>query len=359
MRAVSLGLRRAALVVALLLLACSRPRPAPPAARTGPVLVAVDVFGTDPATGARILARVGAELRGYGEAAIREDVWVDPGPVMAKVRALGDFVYVEPSLVGYFADDGMRSYLTVDVVERRDASRRLAFAPAPTGAYPDPDGVVALWARYDATVMELMGAGSMSPDRVPCAAWHCLGDASHPAVRSTFAALVARVPAQLEAVTTILRDDADARRRGAAAYLLGFGPDGDEVVRRLVPAFRDPSGLVRNNAMRVVADIATYHPEVDVPLAPVLDALELPATTDRNKAAAILAARLTRPVDTGTRCEVLTRAGATLRAMRALAQPNNRDFADAILRRLGGDHGGCAATQAQPVPGFPRDAVSG
>ena len=120
--------------------------------------------------------------------------------------------------------------------------------------------------------------------------------------------------------------------------LLAYMHDGAKLAKLLVPAFRDPSSLVRNDAMRVIADMARHHPEVEVPLDPVLDALDYPATTDRNKAAAILTGLLEREHSTVDRRRVIERAGATLLAMLRLRQPNNHDFAFRILEAVSGEH---------------------
>ena len=108
-----------------------------------------------------------------------------------------------------------------------------------------------------------------------------------------------------------MHTDARARHRAHAAFLLAHIASGDRVVEHVLPAIRDPDGLVRNNALRVLAAIAHDHPEIAIPLDPVLDALELPLTTDRNKAAAILDALAQRD---GLEPRIAARAGPTLTA---------------------------------------------
>jgi len=51
----------------------------------------------------------------------------------------------------------------------------------------------------------------------------------------------------------------------------------------------DPGALARNDATRMLADVARHHPEVAVPLEPVLHALNGPTTADRNKGVAVVA----------------------------------------------------------------------
>lgn len=55
---------------------------------------------------------------------------------------------------------------------------------------------------------------------------------------------------------------------------------------------REHSGsavAVPRPVMRVLAEIALRHPQIEIPLVPILEVLEFPATTDRSKAAAIRA----------------------------------------------------------------------
>lgn len=330
------------LTLAMLLAGCSshvsrisqteatEPRPSASEA----LLVAIDVFGVPPAVGDRLLARHGGDLRRLGEAMMRGQSDPAREPLLARVGETGDLVYVEPALVGYFEDDGMKYFMTLDVVQRADAPRRLAFTPVPREELADPDGLIAAWQTYEATVLEMMSRGELSPRRVACSAFHCLGDQGHEALAVRVQAFVAGVPDNFEELSTVLRDERREDHRAAAAYLLAYASDGHEVVRRLLPAIRDESAFVRNSVMRVLADIAFHHPEIEIPLSPVLDALEFPSTTDRNKAAAIIDGLLQRPGAEGLRRSVIERAGPTLVAMLRLRQPNNHDFAYSILKAV-------------------------
>lgn len=332
----SRGLLRGLASVLLALAACASPMRAstttPPAASRpaagNPQLVAIDMFGTQQITQEQLLAKVGPELRRLGDALMKGDHSIDMEAVLDKLYALGDFEDVTPALVGA---PNARYYMTIDFVDTADAARRMPFSPRPSGTYPDPDGLIADWYTYERSVMQ------HPAHRVECPAYHCLGDGTRdPALRRLSSKLASRVPAHLEELATILRDDHDNHHRAAAAYLLAYANDGSWVVKQLVPAFRDSNALVRNNAMRVVADIAFYHPEVEVPVDPVLDAIEYPATLDRNKAAAILDGLLSRPGGEQLRQVIAARAGSTLLAMLRLQQPNNHDYAYRILTKISG-----------------------
>ena len=307
--------------------------PAAPAAAASE-LVAIDMFGTRQISREQLLAAREAELRAYFEAMIRDDPAFDIAALVAGLDKLGDFATVAPALIGYYEPGGMKYYLTVDFVDRADAARRMPFLPALTGAHVDPAGLIADWITYETRIFALMGAGEMSPQRVACPAFHCIGDGTHPQVKALADRFAAQVPAHVDALAAILRDDRDARRRAAAVYLLAYAADGPALVQQAVGAFRDRDSLVRNNAMRVVVDIAAFHPGLEVPLEPVLAALDYPTTADRNKASAILDGLLARPGAAARHPEVIARAGATLLAMLRLEQPNNHDFAYSILKAL-------------------------
>lgn len=304
-----------------------------------PRLVAIDLFGTRQLTREQLLAACEPELRAFAEAGMGEgrgasEIWTR---LVNKVATLGDFAEIEPSLVGYYEPEGMKYYLTIDLVDKADATRRRPFLPAPKGTYADPEGLIADWEAYEAKVHGLMATGDMSNKRVECPAFHCFGDPRHPEVQALAERFVARVPLNVDVLATILRDDENEGRRAAAAFLLAYDHDGQALATRMVAAFRDPSSLVRNNAMRVVSDLAFYHPEIDVPIEPALAALDYPTTLDRNKAAAIINGLLSRPGGPARWGRVVaTRAGETLLAMLRLEQPNNHNFAYLILKAISG-----------------------
>lgn len=336
------------LLVIVVLAACSGAPPAhgsagvsgptPSAASRGraePELVAIDMFGTRQITLEHLLATHGTELRAFGEALMKGDTSVDTEALLDKLYGLGDFADVTPALVGIDDSGDMKYYLTIDFVDRADAVRRMPFLPIPTGSYPDPEGLIADWRTYEAIAL-----AHPSRRRNDCPAFHCIGDDTHADLKNFVARFAARVPAHVEELATILRDDKDGRHRAAAAYLLAYSKDGPALVKLLLPAFRDGEALVRNNVMRVVADIALYHPNVDVPVERVLEALNYPATSDRNKAAAILNGLLLRPDGAHSHRVIAEHAGATLLAMLRLRQPNNHDYAYRILKAISGQQFG-------------------
>ena len=90
----------------------------------------------------------------------------------------------------------------------------------------------------------------------------------------------------------------------------------------------------------MLAEIALHHPEVDIPIEPVIEALRFPSTTDRNKAVATLHRLLERPDGAKLRGRVTLEAGSVLLAMLRLAQPNNHDYAHKVLMSISGQRYG-------------------
>jgi len=317
------------------LVACSHTPKAEMPKPTAPELERVDVFGSKHLDRDTALAKWGDDLARF----VRETETQGPHfgelkeALEAKIKASGKFALVDVSAITYFSPN--RSYVTVDLVDAED-TQRLKFAPAPTGTHPDPDGLLALWHEYQETAMGLLMKGEIKLDkdnREKCPFWHCITFAheSLTKYRDAFATRVAPHEAEL---AEILRTDRDAGHRAFAAFLLAHIADGKKVVEYMLPSIDDESELVRNNAMRVLALIANDHPEIAVPVAPIIAALQFPLTTDRNKAAAILDGIAKH--DPTSHAQIKAGAGALLVEMLALKQPNNHDFAYTILKSISG-----------------------
>jgi hypothetical protein len=151
---------------------------------------------------------------------------------------------------------------------------------------------------------------------------------------------VEKVPQVQDALAQVLRQDADDKKRAAAAYLLAYAATPQKSVELLVPSTRDSHSLVRNNVLRVLmaTQKAAERPLVDI--AVVVDALGMPETTDRNKASALLKALLDdlKPAELkAQRASLIKQVGPALVAMASLQQPNNRDYARDILQKLSGE----------------------
>jgi hypothetical protein len=253
-----------------------------------------------------------------------------------KLMATGRFAYARASMIAYFAGPhAHEGYVTIDLVDKGDEAR-MKFADPPIGAVDDPGGLVAAWQAYEQKFLELLQAGALQigTEPPPCRALHCLSF-DHPDLAPYDERFAREVPPHFADLVKVLREDADPEKRGAAAYLLAYGSPAQAVVDALVPSVRDGDSLVRNDVIRVFTQLPQRAPDANVPLAPFLDALDFPDTTDRNKAAYALLALASRAPD-DCRGPILGKDGDILLAMLALAQPNNRDPARRILAALAG-----------------------
>ncbi len=301
-----------------------------------PNVAAIDVYGSSQITIEQIEAKVGRRLRemeNLRSASEREAASELRAKIEAEIEGMGEFAYVRISRIQYFKE-GRPIYLTIDLVDTADADTRLAFASAPTGKpLADPDGLLAAWQGYEKTAMSLMSQGKLGQAERACPAFHCIVGFAHPELESYGTLFETKVPEHRETLAKILMESSDEVQRGSAAYLLAHINDGQELVTALLPATRDPSYLVRNNVLRVLQQVAREQKDLDIPLEPIVQALNFPATTDRNKSLALLDGLANRPALRGA---IARQAGTTLIEILKLVQPNNHDYAYSILKKISG-----------------------
>jgi hypothetical protein len=301
------------------------------------VLKGIDVYGTKRMDAASAKARFGERIERMLDTEEDGESKRLRNEIMDEIRAAHPEIgWVNLSTIVYFRPAGLEAYLTIDVVEKADMKSRLRFRAAPTGDVEDPAGLIAAWKQYDETYFAMMQSRELSPARVACPAFHCAAGYEHEKLRAFGEQFVRDVPANEAKLVRVLKEDKDDADRGAAAYLLAHIKDGKKLVALLLPALDDPGALTRNNATRVLSDIAHFHPGVPVPLAPMLRALDGPTTTDRNKAVAVVAGLVGRPDGAKLHRQIITQGGATLIKLLALEQPNNHEFAYTILKKVSG-----------------------
>ncbi len=298
-------------------------------------LKGIDVFGTNQITAEQVRQRFGDDLKNLVHAiAVHDDQRFGDlySKVTGGIQAMGNFAAVEISPVTYF-DKGKYCYVTIDIVEEKDRQRRMAFLPAPSGHFKDPDGLLAAWREYEETVFELMDKGELPTNKVPCPAFHCVGGFDHPRLKKYEEIFKSKVPKNKETLKAILRDDEQDTHRADAAFLLPHISDPHELIEAILPRVKDSNATVRNNVMRVLSQVAEERRDVAIPLDPLLQALDFPATTDRNKSLATIDALASRP---GNKSILIGYAGTKLIEILKLVQPNNHDYAYLILKKISG-----------------------
>jgi hypothetical protein len=312
--------------------------PAPPAPPPK-TLAAIDVFGAKHVSNDELIATAGFVV-GSPVAFGSEEFGEQLEAATQRLKERYRFAFVEVSPISYFgaSPEAGKVFITIDVVEAEDAAR-LKFAPEPSKDIPDPDGLVAAWLDYDKAVWALQRSGVLKPPYTCKGGMHCALGFNHPDLEHREDAFIEKVPSHVAELTAVLRSDRTRERRAAAAFLLAYAKDRKQVINALLPSIDDPSSAVRNNVMRVLVMIQLHADTVVVPLKPVLRAMRFPTTTDRNKAAYLLAG-IAKHVPAADRTRIARELGDVLLVMAAMKQPNNRDPAVDILKAISGeDHG--------------------
>ncbi len=302
-----------------------------------PELAGLDVFGSSQVTAEQIESRVGKRLRKLEflrTRGAREDAQALRQAIETEIGTLGNFAYVRVSRIQYFKE-GKPIYVTIDLVDAIDTESRMAFKPEPTGEPSvDPEGLLAAWQEYQRTAMSLLSEGKLAPEMPECPAFHCIAGFEHPDLENYGSLFEAKAKRHKAALKEVLSESSDFEQRRSAAYLLAHTDDGTDLVATLLPAIRDPSLTVRNAVLRVLQQVAREQRDLEIPLDPILQALDFPATTDRNKSLAVLDGLAERP---DLRSEIARRAGPKLLEILALQQPNNHDYAYSILKKVSGE----------------------
>ncbi len=303
-----------------------------------PVLKAIDVYGTELIDGAWVKAHFGDKIQRYfdteddkeGDRLEKEVV----DGIRAEKKEIG---WVKLSPITYYdKGDTPYGFVTVDVVETKDMKSRMTFGPAPTGDVEDPGDLLAAWKEYEKTYFRMLREQKISPQRVDCPAFHCMGGYKDEALKPYGEKFVSGVPANQDKLVRVLKEDKDPEDRAAAAFLLAHIKDGKKLVELMLGSMQDPASIVRNNATRVIVNVAMFHAEIPVPVKPILPLLDGPTTTDRNKAVAVLSGLLERPDGDKLYADVLKSGGPVLLKLLRLEQPNNHDFAYKILKKVSG-----------------------
>lgn len=295
----------------------------------------IDVYGTDRITEVDLKNFFGKEL----------DSWVDLGmkndpaaydlqrSFADRAKKKWDLADAEWSLAQYFTQSGMAVHLTLDVVEKKDVSKRMAFLEEPKETHADPDGLLAQWRKYEEIALDMVGKGELSPDTERCVAFHCPFAHKNAKLRPFEKIFIDGAKKHHKELFAILKGDKDPENRAAAAFVLPYYTNGKEIVAAMVERIPDPDPIVRNNVLRVLGAIAERHRDIPVPLAPVMKAFEYPRVSDRSKALNV-AYQLAEHSPVAR--ESLRKSGPQLLTMLASKQPDHRELAHGILRKISG-----------------------
>ncbi|TQF14488.1 HEAT repeat domain-containing protein [Myxococcus llanfairpwllgwyngyllgogerychwyrndrobwllllantysiliogogogochensis] len=301
-----------------------------------PVLATIDVSRSRRATAAEVIKMLGLEV---GKPIVRSRHLMKKREEALRQRF--NLVYTHVGVIAFFAEELKgQAFASVDLVDAED-SHRLSFLPAPTGHVEDPEGLIAHWLEYEDKVVRLMRAGALNTDQPPsCRVAHCSFGFGHPELAPYEPRFVEKAPAAREALLRMLREDADANRRSAVPYVLGYAGTPEQVIGWLLPFFKDPDSGVRNNVVRSVLAFQQGLDRPVVDLSKVFEAMTMPDVSDRNKGTYLLEMVLQKlsPEELkARRAEVLQKVGTLLVDMSAYQQPINREPAVLVLQLLSGE----------------------
>ncbi len=247
-------------------------------------------------------------------------------------RRLAQIAGVESVRLGVVCCDDDRAILYVGIAEHGAPALRLRAAP--TGAVRLPPEIVQREDDLERAVMDAVRRGDNGEDD---SRGHAL--MHDPTARAIQERFIEDATTHRALLSRVLRESSDAAHRATAAEVLAYAPDKRTVVGDLVRAIRDPEESVRNNAMRALWIIAGFAARslqrIRVPYEPLVDLLNSPVWTDRNKASVALESLSER------------REAALLRVLRERALPTLVEMANwksdgharaafFILGRIGG-----------------------
>jgi len=291
-----------------------------------------EVFGTKQITIETIEQKLGNHLQQLTEAYEKNNKQLIDSLrnyIAYKIEQLGNFAFVSVSAIRYFSN-GKPVYITIDIVDVADKTKRMPFIPLPNDSFIDPDSLLFYWQRYAEIGQPLMENNKIDFS-LPCPAFHCLYGFGSLELLPFGKRFSKFVPINKDRLVTILKKDKDPNKRATAAYLLAHLIDGNELVSILLGSINDASSLVRNNVMRVLSEIAMRYPEIQIPLDLIINAINYPSTSDRNKALAVLfslaGSKKNVPV-------IKEKAGQILINLLKLKQPNNHLPAYFILKKI-------------------------
>jgi len=299
-----------------------------------PYVASVETYGSSRINEIILKETLGSELNEWIEKGLAGDPSsLDLEVKLAeKVKTKFGFVTAEWSVVQYFEPEDMAIHITLDVVEPQEAGKRMPFLSNPIKQLRDPSGLIKHWIDYEQIAMELIESGQLEPESETCPAFHCPFGHKHVRLKKYEKIFVEGVKKHAADLNEILQYDKRPDFRAASAYLLAYQKDGKKLVSQMVSHIKDSDSTVRNNVLRVLGDVAEFHPDLIIPIKPVLEAFEFPRVSDRSKA--LYVAYLLSLNSQQSRDEILKAYVPTLLQIMASHQPDHRDLSHSILRKI-------------------------
>jgi len=301
-----------------------------------PTLRSVDVFGTEIITGDGVATEFKSDIASLAASLGTWPPNPEPGSAATErietaLKSRGMFAYLRVGVTYSPApDNGL--YVMVDVVEKKDAARRMPFRKQPTGDLGDPEGLIARWDEYQEKVFQLMFSGTSLVVH-DCPVLHCLAPFALPELAPYLQGFNDGARAHEKELYEVVSRDKNPQHRAAALFLLAHTNNAKKLLPVLGGAIHDPDSGVRNNAMRIMMEMAAFDPNRDYPVKDLIAALEFPSADDRNKSGYVLVSLVK---SSRYRSAIDKQAVPSLLKLLGLHQANNHDPAYEILKELSG-----------------------
>jgi len=304
-----------------------------------PNLVTVDIYGTNELSVDRVKEKYQAEFNKIAEI-MRSSSGMNSlansklladlmGKITSEIKSSGKFSFVKVSPIMYPGDNLI--HITIDVVDQKNKHRLQYFLAKPNKKIKDPDHLIASWMEYESIGFSFVCKEKKFPSYTTCPAHHCLFGFEQQPLKKYKKIFNNRVEKDKLLLVDVLRNDRDENKRAAAAFLLAHIRNANELVNILIPSIYDSSEKVRNNVMRVIGITLLKTPNLNVPIDKITNALDFPATTDRNKAMLIVLTLIDKPDYAKF---VIHHSSKELLDELKLKQPNNHYLSYAILKKL-------------------------
>lgn len=287
----------------------------------------MDVYGTDPKTAQKIVARYGQSISQY----YAQKNLVEHQQLERIFKQLKQEEHFSDVLLDTVFYEGPTPYVTIEVVSKNDPQRAKFLSSSTTNYQPKKTDLIDDMIAFTNKSISMMLAHQLPFKFDHCPVHHCINNFQHPAFKNDLKHFNQGVVQQRPLVLHTLTQDKHPERRAAAAFLVGHFKDPQDVLKTLLPHTNDPDGEVRNNVLRVVAETIRKNHITTLDIDPLLPLLDSPLDSDRNKTLLILMHLKPTPDVTKKLCQ---RSGRYLIALLRLKQPNNHTPTYLLLKKI-------------------------
>src|SRR3989338_221011 len=143
-----------------------------PEAEFKPVISGFEVYGSTRIDASSVRRYFGTEIDQWFKLGLSADPSVTAleKKLLKAITDKFDLAFAEWSIVQHLEPPNIAIYVTLDVVEKADAIRRMDFLAPPTKQLSDPGGLLALWDEYKKVALGLVEMGELELDTIDCEA---------------------------------------------------------------------------------------------------------------------------------------------------------------------------------------------